>query len=305
MIKFLKNDEIERSKWDDCIKRSQEAVPYAFSWFLDNVSPGWCALTDDDYTCLFPLPQRQKGGIRYVFTPAFVQNLGLFTSGQAKDVDGDDFLGAIPKEYRLTDLALNFMPGAHRGEISERFNQTILLDRPYDELYSRYSEGTKRNLRKIDAGNITLSDDIRPSDAVSLFRGGPGKRISGLRNRDYSGLEKLIQFCTGNGNGRISGVLVDGKLVYSIFIIETCSRILMLLRSTSETGKNVLAGHYLVDSIIRTYSGSGKTLDFAGSSIPSIQQFNYSFGASDTSYYRLYINDLPGPVKFFRRILSL
>ncbi len=44
MIRHLKNDEIEREKWDECIAAAFNGNVYGFSWYLDIVSPGWEAL---------------------------------------------------------------------------------------------------------------------------------------------------------------------------------------------------------------------------------------------------------------------
>ena len=41
MIVYLKNDEIDREQWDNCIKNSSVTRPYAYSWYLDIMAPGW------------------------------------------------------------------------------------------------------------------------------------------------------------------------------------------------------------------------------------------------------------------------
>jgi hypothetical protein len=65
MINYLRHNEIDHEQWDDCIKDSPRVKPYGFSWYLDIMSPGWEALTDDDYDAVFPIPAFKKYGIEY------------------------------------------------------------------------------------------------------------------------------------------------------------------------------------------------------------------------------------------------
>ena len=56
MIVYHKNNEIDREQWDNCIRNTPGAKPYAYSWYLDIMAPGWQALVDDDYDSVFPVP---------------------------------------------------------------------------------------------------------------------------------------------------------------------------------------------------------------------------------------------------------
>ena len=79
MIVYHKNNEIDREQWDNCIKNSPGAKPYAYSWYLDIMAPGWEALVDDDYDSVFPVPGFSQFGIQYIATPVFLQQLGAFS----------------------------------------------------------------------------------------------------------------------------------------------------------------------------------------------------------------------------------
>ena len=68
MIVYHKNNEIDREQWDNCIKNSPGVKPYAYSWYLDIMAPGWEALVDDDYDSVFPVPGFSRFGIKYVAT---------------------------------------------------------------------------------------------------------------------------------------------------------------------------------------------------------------------------------------------
>ncbi len=79
MIKYLKHHEVAKDKWDECIDKAFNGIIYAYSWYLDLVSPEWEALIEDDYSIVFPLTQRNKNNINYLFQPVFTQQLGVFS----------------------------------------------------------------------------------------------------------------------------------------------------------------------------------------------------------------------------------
>ena len=79
MIVYHKNNEIDREQWDNCIRILPGAKPYAYSWYLDIMAPGWQALVDDDYDSVFPVPGFSRFGIQYIATPVFLQQLGAFS----------------------------------------------------------------------------------------------------------------------------------------------------------------------------------------------------------------------------------
>ena len=109
MILHLKHNEINKESWDIALTRALNARTYAYSWYLDIISPGWEALVEDDYNCIFPLTHHQKWGVPYLFQPFFAQQLGLF-SGQAIPFGKlDEFIHAIPSSFRFVEIQMNSM----------------------------------------------------------------------------------------------------------------------------------------------------------------------------------------------------
>ncbi len=79
MIRHLPHSSIDKQKWDACISDSRNRIPYALSWWLDAVCPGWDALVQDDYLAVMPLTHGHKFGIDYLYQPYFTQQLGIFS----------------------------------------------------------------------------------------------------------------------------------------------------------------------------------------------------------------------------------
>ncbi|MCK4361546.1 MAG: hypothetical protein KAV70_07350, partial [Bacteroidales bacterium] len=79
MIKHLTYQQINKSKWDECIKKSFNGIIYGYSWYLDIVCKHWEALVENDYERVFPLTTGKKFGINYLYQPFFTQQLGVFS----------------------------------------------------------------------------------------------------------------------------------------------------------------------------------------------------------------------------------
>ena len=107
MIKLLKHNKIDKTRWDDCINKSFNGNVYALSWYLDIGHPGWDALVENDYERVMPLTISRKFGISYMFQPFFVQQLGVSSKSQLSQDDIDRFINAIPQQYRLIRYKLN------------------------------------------------------------------------------------------------------------------------------------------------------------------------------------------------------
>src|SRR5690242_10054348 len=104
MFVFLQHKDIDKTKWDACIDTSMNGNLYAYSWFLDAVSPNWCAIIKEDYSVVMPLPSKKKISINYLFQPFFSQQLGAFFR-EEKEAKG--ILNFIPSFYRYQEMNLN------------------------------------------------------------------------------------------------------------------------------------------------------------------------------------------------------
>ncbi len=82
MIHYQENYQLNKQKWDACIAKSFNGIIYAYSWYLDIVSPGWKGLVEDDYISVMPLCSRKKIGISYLFQPFFTQQHGVFSTAK-------------------------------------------------------------------------------------------------------------------------------------------------------------------------------------------------------------------------------
>ena len=145
MIKLLKHNKIDKKRWDDCIKSSFNGNVYALSWYLDIVHLEWDALVENDYERVMPLTYSKKFGMSYMFQPFFVQQLGVFSISQLSQDDVENFINAIPQQYRLIKYRLNSYNKVDYESENIVSHRNVELDLIYDyqTLYNNYNNNTK------------------------------------------------------------------------------------------------------------------------------------------------------------------
>jgi hypothetical protein len=301
MIVYHKNNEIDREQYDNCIKNSPGAKPYAYSWYLDIMSPGWQALVDDDYDSVFPVPGFSRFGIRYIATPVFLQQLGAFSPDKPASGAIKEFLDYMPDIYKLIDLCVGQKIESEGYTVSEKVNFELDLSKSYDTIFSNFSDHCKRNIQAASKKNPELITDILPDEIVDLFTENKGKEIDGIKARDYQRLKNLMNFCIKNKKGRLIGVRGAGKkLLFGIFLVEIKGSKTILFVVNTKQSRERRIGYYVVNELIKNYASTRIVLDFAGSSIPSVASFYESFGGVRKPFYRIYRNRLFWPLRMFK-----
>jgi len=301
MIVYHKNNEIDRQQWDNCILNSPGVKPYAYSWYLDIMAPGWEALVDDDYDSVFPVPGFSRFGIKYVATPIFLQQLGAFSPDKSISKAIVEFLDYMPDFYKLIDLCVGQEIDIDGYKVNEKANYELDLSKSYDKIWEGFSVHCKRNIEIASKKGPDLITDITPDEIIDLFLRNKGHDISGVKVRDYQKLKSLMNFCLKNKKGKIIGVRGARKrLIFGIFIIETHGNKTLLFVVNTPQSREKRMGYYVVNELIKTYSSTRTILDFAGSSIPSVASFMESFGSVNVPYYRIYRNRLFWPIKMMK-----
>jgi hypothetical protein len=301
MIVYLKNPEIDRVQWDNCISASQSSRPYAYSWYLDIMAPGWEALVDDDYDSVFPVPGFRKYGIQYIATPIFLQQLGAFSPDNPADKVINEFIDYMPEFYKFVDLCVGQKVIHPSHKVTERSNYELDLSKPYEELYKNFNRNCKRSITDSLTHKPEIVEDISPGDLISLFQNNKGTEIKLIKQRDYQRLENLMNFCITNKKGKILGVRSRSeKPVFGLFYTNIQGRKTMIFLVNTPESLEKRMGHYVYNELIRESAGSDTIFDFGGSSIPSIASFMESFGSVNNPYYRIYCNRLPWPIRLLK-----
>lgn len=278
MIKFLKNKEIDKQKWDSCLERSEHAKIYGYSWYLDVVSPDWSALIQGDYKSVFPLPIKKRLGIVYISQPLFTQQLGLFSSDTSTSFE--DFLSQIPKKIWLRTLQV------HNDSVNGVAKDNLELDISVDieKIREKYSQNIKRNIKKAREHDLMLKECSIQS-LIQLFKENKGKEVKEMNKKSYSILGKLLDKIKENKKGNCYGAFKDNELISAAFFSNCFKRSVYLFSASNAYAKRVGANHLLIDTYIEKYKRDSLILDFEGSVIPSLARFYASFGAVKKPYY--------------------
>ena len=183
MIRCLSNQEINKHKWDNCVRESFNGMIYAYSWYLDIVAENWQGLVEDEYQRIFPLITRNKGNIHYLYQPVFTQQLGVISKKILTEQVVSSFLNAIPEKFKFAEINLNTLNKIETGNFKIFHWQNFELDliNSYDNLYKGYSTNLKRNLKKAEKDGLTLSKNIKPDEIITLFRSNRGQKIKILK----------------------------------------------------------------------------------------------------------------------------
>ena len=104
-IKYLSREELDDVKYNNCIAESKQALLYGYTWYLDIVCDRWDVLVLGDYVAVMPVPWRKKHGIKYVYQPLWVLQLGIFS--MKENVDELEFVTALKTRYKFVELRLN------------------------------------------------------------------------------------------------------------------------------------------------------------------------------------------------------
>jgi len=304
MIRFVKHNEIDTDKWDECIKKSVNSLPYAFSWYLDIIVVHWNALVLNDYEAVFPLPTRQKFSLKYSFTPFWVQQLGLFSKTFKGLERVNDFVAAIPKQYRFVELNMNHYAPLQANpafQIKENNNLLLLLNKPYQEQIQDYSKNLKRNLKKASLKGLQLFKNDSPKGLIQLFRADKGRSVGHFSETDYQNLERIMHVAVHKHCGQVWMAYDEGnRPLAGMFLLFGPKSVILLFTGNSKEGKECAAMPFLIDEFIKEIANSSLIFDFEGSNDENLARFYKSFGAVNYMYQNLKINRLPLPLRFFK-----
>ncbi len=302
-VRYLKNTDIDRGRWDEVVSRSAHDLPYGHCWYLDVVSPGWEALVADDYEAVMPLTWNKKFGIRYLFQPWFTQQLGIFCRGECDRGTVKTFLEAVPETYRLIEIQLNEnnIPEEVNFKVQEKKNYLLPLGASYNELYNGFSRNCRRNIKKASLAELSVKEGKDALQFTAFVYRQLSPEIENLGNKAIRLLKDICRISMATGKGELYEVKNPaGEIEGAGFFLKGSKRLIFQVCASSPEGKTLQTMTFLLNHVIEKYSGSGLVLDFSGSVMPGIAYFNSGFGAVPVSYYAVSLNRLPAIIRWLK-----
>ena len=300
-IKYIHREHLDEEKYNQCIDSSLQSKIYAFSWYLDIVCNTWDVLVLNDYEAVMPIPWRKKYGIKYVYPPFWVLQLGVFSN---EVIDENEFLTPLFNTFKFVELRMNT---CNNFELYPEFLQLkqcqkLVFNTTYSSTLSHYRKDRKKDLQKAAAADLIEKWNDHPSNLIQLFKNNIGKRTPNIKETDYENLEKLIAICIEKKIGEILSVYdKENKLVASVFLLKHKNSITKLISSTHLKDRKNGANTFLIDRVIFKYHKDFSIFNFGGSSIKSVASFSKSFGAETEKYHQLKMNKLPKFLQLFKK----
>ena len=301
MIHYVKREDLEVEKYNDCIENSIQSRIYAFSWYLDIVADHWDVLVLNDYEAVMPIPWRKKYGIKYVYPPLWLLELGVFSID--KELNINPFLKVLLDQFKFIELRLNTNNlKVLSDNLIFRQMQILSLDTSYDIIFKKYRKDRKKDVQKAIKNDLVEKWNDPPEKLISILKNNVGKRIPHIIEKDYLNLLKLMHNCIEKRVGEVLSIYDEqNKLVASGFFLKNKKELGLLVSSTDFKNRKNGANTYLIDRAIYKYENTFKTFNFGGSSMQTIAKYFLSFGAETKQYQQIKYNNLPFLIRLIKK----
>ncbi len=305
-IEYIPYKNIDKEKWDACIKNAINGLIYAQSFYLDNMSENWDALILNDYEAVMPLTWKKKWGIPYLYQPAFIQQGGIFFKEKISGEVIQSFISMAFARFRFAEITfnytnLNFKPSVY-FKITERNNYIISLNKPYQELYKTYHPHFTKSLRRIKKLDLCYTCSIDFTAAIELHKELYLKKINSISGKDLLGFKNICGKFLKNGNLLIRQAhSQNGKLLATVLLLKDTKRLYNIISCITKEGKKKEANYFLYDKLIEEFSNSALLLDMEGSDRKGIADFYKKLSPVNQPYPFIKYNNLHPVVKLFKQ----
>ena len=304
-FQFLNNNQIDKQRWDECIEATSNGLIYAKTFYLDNICSGWSALAGENYEWVLPVTHKRKFGVSYLYQPPFTQQSGIFTK---KDVfvPYQEIIEWLKKHYKFWEINWNYdtdiklIPSPI--QITAATNFILDLSKNYESLQTNYGNVLIKNLKRSKHYQHAYEPTQDFEECIDLYMKYYGNRFSHVKMSAYKNFKNLCSYASNHQMlyGR-KALDKNGKLLALSLLLADKKRLYNIINVTTESGRKTQANHFLLDSVIREFSGKKLLFDFEGSDLPGVKSFYENFGADNQPYYMLKYNELPWPVRLFKK----
>ncbi len=280
MITYVPYHKIDKTKYDYCVSHSSESRIYALSWYLDCATDCWDMIMEGDYVTVMPLPRKIKYGMPYVYMPAWVQQLGLFSLKQISEKTHKEFLKNISKKFLWIDYHLNSGHKGTIGSVMVKKNYLLSLQGGLDEIQDNYNKNRKRISRKT-FDHLVLDKQGELDIFIDNYKD---------QHKPYAisddAIARLKCLCgASKEHVHIWNVFMGKQFMAGLVWLEDANRITYLAPLADEKAKKLNIPTYIINELINDFQGRHMLLDFEGSMVSGVEKFYQSFGAYSESYY--------------------
>lgn len=256
-ITYLAHEEIDKLKWDTCVRNAYNGLIYGYSWYLDVAAEHWDGLIEGDYDRVMPLPYRTTMGIDTIYTPEACPQLGVFSLSQmSSDILGH-FLSAIPSRFKMVHISLN----KFNTMTTPSKTKTLLcmdLISEYGRVTEGFTEQTRKAIAASDENGLHLKAHISIDDFVEFYghNGGTLDQYSSMR---------LASICKTLINLKIAEILTvyshDNELLAAGLFVAYLNNATVLAVGLTTKGKKMNALYLMFNAFYKSNCNKNITLD--------------------------------------------
>lgn len=299
MIKKVLHQDIDREKYRNCLQNAVNYRVYAEDWYLDaHTDSKWDCLVYNDYEAVMPLPYLRKFGLKIIYQPIYCQQLGVFHPSNFDKNKlqqfSEKFLQIPVYFYQLNEenADLNF------ANTKVKKNHLLPLNFSYEELRKNYRRDRDKDIKRISKLTLSVSKELHLSFLIKELK---KKYPYFAQYYDKPWFSQLMKEII-HRNLYTYYELKDGnEAVASLFFVHSKERMILLLSTRSAKPEHKGAFAFLTDYFIQNHAGSNLLLDWEGSTVPGIADFNESFAAKAHPYHRIENSKL----QLFRKIIKV
>jgi hypothetical protein len=300
-ISILSSKHIDKKMWDACVAQHDNGLVYSTTTYLDAMAQNWHGLVVDEYTVVMALPWKRKFRIRYGYTPAFIQQLGLV--GDVAGADLPKILKLIYKFYAFADFNFNFSNHGIQQilPVIPRTNFLIDLSVGYDQVKSHYKSNLKENIRKAGGEAFAYAAGLI-DEGIAMYHDHYKARMKHVREKDYLHFKQLCRLLEANGQcfARTARNQHNEILAFAVFLRDG-KRIYNIMNTTTVEGRTKEANHFLLNRVLHEFAGEELLFDFEGSELSGVREFYENFGPVNQPYFHYHYNGYTWPLHLLRK----
>lgn len=277
-VEYLKYNQIDFAKWDNCVTNSFSGDISGYSWYLDVLYDEWDALVLDDYEVIMPLPVNKLFSFSYVKQSNLALKTGLFYQKSPQSNTIDIFFDSIPSKIKSIDIDIeNFSPKEKTLKISEKHLYQLDLIPKYTEIYQKFSPAIKAALNSPDTLKISFQKGATVNNIIDFIikTSSPGKNyidktrlfIATILRKKHG---EIYTAYDSNNNMCAAAIFIGSH--YKINMIE-------LYSYKTDFGKKATIA--IIDNYLKTNAEKPLTFVFPDTQNPALSSIYKEFGGSE------------------------
>ncbi len=223
-ISYIKHDQIDYHRWDNCINNAPNGVIYAYSWYLDSVCDRWDAIIDEKYHTIMPVPIVRKRGKWRIKESSWLVQLGVFSVYPVSEDILKHYIEFLTQRYKRWQIPLN----VHNPRILNGHKLPERFVRRKDLIYPVNLQKTISNAdTETEKGEkMSITRGLQLAVIINFLLRIYGKKI---KSTEILALRRLVSFSSRIGFGSAYSVYSStNNLIGLTYVIRFHNRVYML-----------------------------------------------------------------------------